>query len=267
LKSTEGPWVLSIEPKDGNDEAGVTARLAADAPVVVRGGVVTPTIVARCSAGEGEVFLDFGTLADETPPRRYWSNERWMIDYHWTNAGINMTRTRSLSAGFLYEFEIGSVEKFRVEFRAIDSGPVVATFTVAGYRRIRAQLHKSCPSMADVFWSSSHGPHHDFSWDPSLAPQPPVRVGCCDYPPPMKIKDVRPIYPADALEARAKGLVILEVFIDARGNVRDARVIGPVALLDQAALDAVRQWEFTPTHVDRAAVPAVMTVTVEFAAP
>jgi hypothetical protein len=33
---------------------------------------------------------------------------------------------------------------------------------------------------------------------------------------------------------------------------------------DQAALDAVRQWEFTPTLLNGVPVPIIMTVTVQF---
>ena len=36
------------------------------------------------------------------------------------------------------------------------------------------------------------------------------------------------------------------------------------ALLDQAALDAVKRWKFTPTTVQDAAVPVIMTVTMNF---
>jgi periplasmic protein TonB len=35
-------------------------------------------------------------------------------------------------------------------------------------------------------------------------------------------------------------------------------------LLDNAAVDAVRQWRFTPTRLNGQAVPVVMTVTVSF---
>jgi protein TonB len=35
-------------------------------------------------------------------------------------------------------------------------------------------------------------------------------------------------------------------------------------LLDQAALDAVRQWEYTPTYLNGVPVPVIMTVTVNF---
>jgi protein TonB len=37
-----------------------------------------------------------------------------------------------------------------------------------------------------------------------------------------------------------------------------------VALLDQAALDAVLQWEFLPTLLNGQPVPVIMTVTVNF---
>ena len=44
----------------------------------------------------------------------------------------------------------------------------------------------------------------------------------------------------------------------------DARVIRSIPLLDQAALDAVRQWEFTPTLMNGVPAPVIMSVTVNF---
>ena len=52
--------------------------------------------------------------------------------------------------------------------------------------------------------------------------------------------------------------------IGADGRVIDARVLRSIPLLDQAALDAVRQWEFTPTLLNGVATPIIMTVTVNF---
>jgi protein TonB len=46
--------------------------------------------------------------------------------------------------------------------------------------------------------------------------------------------------------------------------VQDARVLRSIPLLDQAALDAVNQWEFTPTLLNGVPVPVIMTVTVQF---
>jgi periplasmic protein TonB len=46
--------------------------------------------------------------------------------------------------------------------------------------------------------------------------------------------------------------------------VQDARVLRSIPLLDAAALDAVKQWEFTPTLLNGVPVPVIMTVTVQF---
>lgn len=81
---------------------------------------------------------------------------------------------------------------------------------------------------------------------------------------PEKIVHVAPLYPPLARASRVQGVVIVEATIDVRGNVESARILRSVALLDQAAVDAVRQWKFSPTLLNGVAVPIVMTVTVNF---
>jgi protein TonB len=61
-----------------------------------------------------------------------------------------------------------------------------------------------------------------------------------------------------------QGVVILDVLIDENGRVSDARVLRSLPMLDAAAIDAVRQWEFTPTLLNGRAVPVIMTATVQF---
>jgi len=90
-----------------------------------------------------------------------------------------------------------------------------------------------------------------------------VRVGG-DIRPPTKIRDVRPAYPDVALQAHVAGVVVLEVRIEPDGSVSEARVLRSIPLLDQAAIDAVRQWRFTPPIVNGKAAPIVMTVPVNF---
>jgi TonB family protein len=91
----------------------------------------------------------------------------------------------------------------------------------------------------------------------------PVRIGR-DVRMPAKIRDVRPVYPPIAQAARVQGVVIVEVLVDRAGLVTDARVLRSIPLLDAAALDAVRQWVFQPTHVNGEPRAAVMTLTVNF---
>ena len=82
--------------------------------------------------------------------------------------------------------------------------------------------------------------------------------------PPKRIKNVEPIYPPSAQSARVQGDVVIEARIGPDGKVSDAKVVTSIPLLDDAALAAVRQWEYTPAVVDGTPVAVVMTVTVHF---
>jgi TonB family protein len=101
--------------------------------------------------------------------------------------------------------------------------------------------------------------------DPSrmIDGQMPVRVGGA-VKPPTKIRNVSPVYPAEAQAAGVQGVVIIEAVVDSAGLVRETRVLRPVPGLDQAAIDAVSQWQFTPTQMNGVAVPVIITVTVNF---
>jgi protein TonB len=105
----------------------------------------------------------------------------------------------------------------------------------------------------------------------ALAPPPPppakeqeaLRIGG-QIRAPQKTNDVRPVYPPLALAARVQGIVIIEATIGVGGRVVDARILRSIPLLDQAALDAVRQWEYMPTTLNGVPVPVIMSVTVTF---
>lgn len=103
---------------------------------------------------------------------------------------------------------------------------------------------------------------------PAIAPagQPaPARAGqASPVAPPKKIVDVRPVYPADAINARLEGSVLIEARIDTAGNVDTARVLRSIPLLDEAALTAVRQWKYEPVRLNGTAIPFMMTVSVNF---
>jgi protein TonB len=90
-----------------------------------------------------------------------------------------------------------------------------------------------------------------------------VRVGG-NIRAPQKTRHVNPTYPPIAQSARVQGIVIIEATIGPNGRVQEAKVLRSIPLLDQSALDAVRQWEFTPTLLNGVPVPVIMTVTVQF---
>jgi periplasmic protein TonB len=90
-----------------------------------------------------------------------------------------------------------------------------------------------------------------------------VRVGG-DIKPPMKIKGEPPVYPAFAKQVHSEGVVILEATIGTNGKVKDVKVLRSVKLLENAAVNAVRSWEFKPTVVNGQAVQVIMTIPVNF---
>lgn len=93
--------------------------------------------------------------------------------------------------------------------------------------------------------------------------QAPVRVGG-NVATPRRTTYVPPVYPERARTLGIGGMVILEITIGTDGRVTDARVLRGIEMLDDAAIAAVRQWRYEPTHLNAVPVPVVMTVTVSF---
>lgn len=82
---------------------------------------------------------------------------------------------------------------------------------------------------------------------------------------PRTINFVRPVYPPIAVWSGVRGIVGVEATVDERGRVAEARVVQRAHwVLEQSALNAVRQWQFEPTTIDGVPVPVVITATVDF---
>jgi protein TonB len=56
----------------------------------------------------------------------------------------------------------------------------------------------------------------------------------------------------------------MEITIGSDGSVHDAEILVSVPLLDQAALDAVRQWKFEPPHFNGVDIPLIVPAAVNF---
>ena len=84
---------------------------------------------------------------------------------------------------------------------------------------------------------------------------------------PIRIKDVRPVYPPIAIANDVQGVVVVRATITGSGRIADARVVQPVGLLSQSALDAVQQWVFTPSDLGGLPAKNVLTVRVSFTRP
>jgi protein TonB len=92
--------------------------------------------------------------------------------------------------------------------------------------------------------------------------KPPIRVGFLEQS--KLIYRVNPVYPTLAVKARVAGTVILEAVVDEEGGITTLKVLKGHPLLVDAAVEAVRQWKYSPTILNGEPVPVIATVTVVF---
>jgi len=118
--------------------------------------------------------------------------------------------------------------------------------------------------------------------DPAIEPARPTDPGPPPPPPPTPvvkaepirqggvvqaanlIYQVKPEYPPLARAARIQGVVVMEAVISREGSIETLRVVSGHPLLNQAALDAVKQWKYRPTLLNGEPVEVITTVTVMF---
>jgi protein TonB len=114
---------------------------------------------------------------------------------------------------------------------------------------------------------------------PEVAPPPPPPPPPAPVPAPLRTSPVRvgglvqepkivnlvpPVYPPLASRARVTGTVILEAILTAEGTVDEIRVISGHPLLNEAAIDCVKQWRYEPTYLNSVPVPVILTAKVTF---
>ncbi len=111
---------------------------------------------------------------------------------------------------------------------------------------------------------SGFGVEGGVGWGTSASgPGAPVRVGG-EVAPPRLVHRVEPVYPPNAVTSRIEGIVVVEATVDEQGVVQSVRVLRSIGPLDQAAIDAVRQWRYSPLRVNDESAQFVITVNVTF---
>lgn len=81
---------------------------------------------------------------------------------------------------------------------------------------------------------------------------------------PEAITKVPPEYPDIARQANVDGTVLMQVLVGKDGRVKDAKVMKSVAMLDAAAMQAVRQWIFKPALSNNKPVAVWVAVPMKF---
>jgi len=78
------------------------------------------------------------------------------------------------------------------------------------------------------------------------------------------IRKTIPTYPAIARAMGIQGTVVLQATISKQGTIENLHVVGGPAMLQQAALDAVKTWRYKPYMLNDQAVEVETTVNVVF---
>ena len=82
--------------------------------------------------------------------------------------------------------------------------------------------------------------------------------------PPRLVKGGQPKYPMEPFRKGVEGTVVIEFTVSAKGDPTDLKVVESVPGLDQAALDCVKKWRFTPAKVAGKPVAAQAKAPVTF---
>ena len=81
---------------------------------------------------------------------------------------------------------------------------------------------------------------------------------------PKLINEIKPVYPEIARQSMVQGTVVIQALIDEEGQVYIEKVIQSVPMLDQAAIDAVRQWKYSPAKLNGEPVKVHADITITF---
>lgn len=78
------------------------------------------------------------------------------------------------------------------------------------------------------------------------------------------IHRVQPAYPALAKQARIQGSVVLRAVINREGVIENLQAVSGPPVLEQAAIEAVKQWRYKPYLLDGEAIEVETQVIVNF---
>jgi protein TonB len=99
---------------------------------------------------------------------------------------------------------------------------------------------------------------------PTVVGGAPIHIGG-QITAPALIRRVEPVYPDMAAIAKLTGVVILEATVDVEGCVESVKVLrSRHMLLDNAAKDALLQWQYSPLVLNGVKTPFILTVTFTF---
>jgi TonB family protein len=249
--------------------------------------------------GPGPIEQRAHAVTPENPiPRRVHAEDPVMPDIPGVTGGTMVVKLTLDEVGRIAEARVTEIAvkgpDFNVGITGVDSAAQMEAIVRSFSAETAAAIRQAVPGFMDAALASVRQWRYEPPAEGPLTFSVPVRIGTApeimafkaagnasrsggaiNHPDnalrvgggikaPLKILDVRPVYPPLAKAARISGVVIIEARIGTDGGIEDAHVLRSIPLLDEAALDAVKQWRFTPTLLNGQPVPIIMTMTVNF---
>jgi len=176
---------------------------------------------------------------------------------------------RSSQTG-LYEFAGLSAADYGLEVRRLGFEPVREQLIVGVGESLQKNVTLRVGQVQEAVTILAGKPRQPSSAPASTPrasrPCPNPAVGGC-IGPPLKLRDVPPVYPPALENSGIDGEVEIEATIGTDGRVTNMRVISsPHPDFERSALDAVGAWEFTPTTLNGRTIETRMKVRVGFGA-
>jgi TonB family protein len=176
------------------------------------------------------------------------------------NPSGHVTNTRILrSIPLLDQAATAAVKQWIYEPAVVDGKPIAVSFTVT----VRFKLDEK--TKGEVIWkndAAAGGVVGGVAGTEGGKLEPVRATG--DIQPPKLLTQVDAKYPEEARSAKVEGTVILEVETDVYGRVANIKVLRSIPILDQAVIDAVRQWVYEPMIINGKPRGCIFTVTVRF---
>jgi TonB family protein len=137
------------------------------------------------------------------------------------------------------------------------------------YHALAGVMMKKGESMADLvpdYWKAYFGGQapDPVSGAPAMPKKTRVRISS-GVAQGNLVKQVRPEYPAIAKFYKQSGVVIMRAVIGVDGTLTALSVVHPAGMgLDEAAIDAVKQWRYNPYLLNGVPVEVETQITVNF---
>jgi len=199
---------------------------------------------------QGKVTEAAPVPRDEWPPNWYFSEDARLRD-----AAIQAVKQWEykpyLLNGQPVEVETRAVVKFKTEPSA---GGVIGV--PGGVGGVPGGVRGSSGGVIGGIIGSTTPP-------PMVAPQPKLRVSSAAMEVNL-LKRVEPVYPSLARQAHIQGEVRLQAVVSKTGVLQNLRAVSGHPILIQAAMDAVRQWQYKPFLLNGEPIEAEGTVIVVF---